>query len=183
MPALVLGILMLTGCSLVNPGNDGKRSGEMNMQQGAERADEILDATFAAIVPSVEWTHRESTHGGCGRSSLGSVTRRRAVMTVISEGRRGSFLGVVERHWKKQGFSITGTAAGGEYPAIFASTPDKFRMSLEFGAKGQAFFDVVTPCLDQSEVHPPRTPANGSNYAGSEVPYPDKHSDFWSATG
>ncbi|GHC65585.1 hypothetical protein [Streptomyces cinnamoneus] len=178
---MLITALALSGCGADGSGSEREGKAGMDMRQGADRADRILDETLTAIDPSIKWTHGESTQGGCGGSTSGSVTRRRAVMTIISEERRGSFLGVVERHWRKSGYSITGASAHKENPAIFASTPDDFRMSLEFGDKGQAFFDLVTPCLEKSDVSPPKTEPNGPNYAGSDIPYPDQRSDFWSA--
>ncbi|MFE5599423.1 hypothetical protein ACFQ8O_09560 [Streptomyces coelicoflavus] len=65
----------------------------MTMRETAEHAVEILDSPFDAIKPAAHWTHGESTEGDC------EVSRRRAVMTVISSPqRRGNFVGVVERH-------------------------------------------------------------------------------------
>ncbi|MFD9280834.1 hypothetical protein ACFWD7_26610 [Streptomyces mirabilis] len=64
----------------------------MNMQEAAEQADSILDKTFSAIKPAAQWTHAHSTPGDC------FVDRERSVMTIISTERRGSFLGVLERH-------------------------------------------------------------------------------------
>ncbi|MEV8476580.1 hypothetical protein [Streptomyces sp. NPDC051173] len=178
--ALLAGVLALSGCGATGDGVKGEVI-RMNMQQGAEFSDKVLDETLAAVAPPVKWTHGETTDGSCRGSNTGSITRRRAVMTLISEQRRGNFLGVVERYWKSRGYEITDTAADKEFPAIFASAPGDFRMSLEFGDKGQAFFDVTTPCLQESEVSPPKSETNGPNYAGSEIPYPDQRSDFWSA--
>ncbi|MEU5430650.1 hypothetical protein AB0H73_34310 [Streptomyces olivoreticuli] len=178
--------LFLSSCGVVGRSdNASKGESQINMQQGAEQVDQILDQTFSSIAPSVQWTHGESDDVSCGapdKDALpkGTVTRRRVVMTVVSPERRGSFLGVVERNWRKSGFTITGTRAHKDNPAIFASTPDDFQVSLIFGDKGQAFFEATTPCLDKSDVAPSKSETNGRNYAGSEIPYPDQQSDFWS---
>ncbi|QKW28015.1 hypothetical protein HUT11_19220 [Streptomyces seoulensis] len=148
----------------------------MNMQEAAEHADKILDGTFAAIKPTVHWTHGESTEGSC------DVSRRRAVMTVISEERRGNFLGVVERYWKSQGYSQIGMNRNAKSPAMYFQTPDEFNVRLLIGDNGQAFFEVATPCVEKSSVSPPASKTVGPNYAGKPIPDPNVHSDFWSAS-
>ncbi|OLZ60738.1 hypothetical protein AV521_44800 [Streptomyces sp. IMTB 2501] len=149
----------------------------MNMQEAAEHADKILDGTFAAIKPTVHWTHGESTQGSC------DVSRRRAVMTVISEARRGSFLGVVERYWKSQGYNQIGANRSMKSPAMYFQTPDEFNVRLLIGDNGQAFFEVATPCVEKSSVSPPTSKTIGPNYAGKPIPDPNIHSDFWSSGG
>ncbi|MEU5364696.1 hypothetical protein ABZ354_14610 [Streptomyces sp. NPDC005925] len=144
------------------------------MQEAAERADEILDKTFAAIKPAVHWTHGETTTGSC------DVSRRRAVMTMISPERRGSFLGVVERHWKAEGYRRLGVNRSAKGPATYFETPDQFRVRLLVGGNGQAFFEVATPCVATSPVSPPTADTVGPNYAGGPIPDPDIRSDFWS---
>lgn len=147
----------------------------MNMQEAAEHADSMLEATFGAIKPEVQWAHGQTTAGSC------DVTRRRTVMTVISEQRRGSFLGMVERFWKKRGYEIISVNPDKDYPAIFARTPEGFGITVEVADKGQAHFDVDTPCVKKSEVADPTTKPNGPAYDGVEIPRPNVQSDFWSA--
>ncbi|MFQ6141702.1 hypothetical protein ACLMNJ_01320 [Streptomyces seoulensis] len=144
------------------------------MQEASEHADKILDGTFAAIKPTVHWTHGESTEGSC------DVSRRRAAMTVISEERRGNFLGVVERYWKSQGYSQIGMNRNAKSPAMYFQTPDEFNVRLMIGDNGQAFFEVATPCVEKSSVSPPASKTVGPNYAGNPIPDPNVHSDFWS---
>ncbi|WP_019889650.1 hypothetical protein [Streptomyces purpureus] len=148
----------------------------MNMQEAAVRADAMLDATLSAVVPGVQWDHDTTTSGSC------TVTRRRTVTTIISEQRRGNFLGVIERFWKKSGYEITGVNRDREMPAVFARTSDGFKLTVEFGYKGQAFFDVDTPCVNESDVAEPTTKPNGPAYPLGQIPTPNVHSDFWSAT-
>ncbi|RYJ24696.1 hypothetical protein CU044_4607 [Streptomyces sp. L-9-10] len=160
---------------------------KISLQKAAEKADAIMLSTMSSVQPALNWVHDGSTDGGCGEYTIdgkktGSVTRRTAVMTIVSEARRGSLLGVVERHWKKQGYTITSMNTSKEFPAINASTPEDFRMSVLVGGKGQFFFSVVTPCFIESEVAPPKTEANGTPFDGPKVPDPSVPSDFWSAT-
>ncbi|MFF0427472.1 hypothetical protein ACFYUJ_24030 [Streptomyces sp. NPDC004520] len=169
---VVLAGTLLAGCGGSSSG--GART-DMNMQQAAERADGMLDATLGAVVPEVRWAHDTWTSGSC------TVTRRRTVTTVISEQRRGAFLGVVERFWKKSGYEITGVTQDREMPSVFARTPDGFEFDLTVGHKGQAFFDVTTPCVQKSEVADPVAKPNGPAYPYGQIPTPDVRSDFWSA--
>ncbi|MEU1120724.1 MULTISPECIES: hypothetical protein [unclassified Streptomyces] len=144
------------------------------MQEAAERADHILDGTFAAIKPAVHWTHGQSTEGEC------DVQRRRAVMTILSEERRGNFLGVVERYWKGQGYQQL-AVNNSKTPALYYRTPDEFNVRVLVGGNGQAFFEVATPCAETAEVSPPKEETVGHNYAGEKIPDPDMRSDFWSS--
>ena len=163
-----LGVLLvgglLAGCS----------GADMTMQQAAERADGMLDATLGAVVPAVEWDHDTTTSGSC------TVTRRRTVTTVVSEQRRGEFLRVVEGFWKKSGYEITGVNQDKDMPVLLARTPDRFELSLEVGYKGQAFFDVTTPCVDESPVAAPTSKPHGPAYPEGQIPAPHVRSDFWS---
>ncbi|WTK95770.1 hypothetical protein OG700_21215 [Streptomyces sp. NBC_01508] len=147
----------------------------MNMQEAAERADSILDGTFRAIRPGVKWTHGETTVGSC------DLSRRRAVMTIVSERQRGGFLGVVERYWRKSGYEITSVNSSQRFPAIYAKSLDGFGIRLSIGGEGQAFFEVATPCVEKSAVADPTAETDGHNYAGGPIPRPDIRDDFWSA--
>ncbi|MFJ4337953.1 hypothetical protein [Streptomyces sp. NPDC088915] len=176
LSAFVVAGVLLAGCGPLDDmkGPGGVVAG-MNMQGAAEHADAMLYATVGAIKPEIVWVHDTTTTGSC------DVTRYWVVMTVVSEERRGSFLGVVERFWKKSGYKITGMHASKERPRLYAVSPEGFGISLVFGYKGQAFFEVTTPCVDKSEVTGPEKPSNGPTYEG-DVPTPDVRSDFWSAT-
>ncbi|MET9953113.1 hypothetical protein ABZ135_16370 [Streptomyces sp. NPDC006339] len=147
----------------------------MNMQAAAARADSLLDATIKAVVPEIQWTHHTWTSGSC------TVTRRRKVMTIISEQRRGAFLGVVERFWKKSGYDITGVNRDQEMPAIFAKTPEGFQLTLTVGYEGQIVFRADTPCVAKSAVADPTTPPNGPAHPLGRIPAPNVRSAFWSA--
>ncbi|MFF5974576.1 hypothetical protein ACFY7C_23950 [Streptomyces sp. NPDC012769] len=147
----------------------------MNMQAAADRADSMLDATIGAVVPEIQWTHHTWTSGSC------TVTRRRKVMTIISEQRRGSFLGVIERFWKKSGYDITGVNQDKDMPAIFAKTSEGFQLTLTVGHEGQIVFKVDTTCVEKSDVADPVSPPNGPSYPLGRIPAPHVRSAFWSA--
>ncbi|QEV22557.1 hypothetical protein CP975_26365 [Streptomyces alboniger] len=158
----------------------------MNMQEAADHADGILDATLKAIKPPVKWGRSASRSAGCtdfknDGTGKGDVKQSRYVLTKISAERRGSFMGVVERHWKRSGYKITSVRDSKDMPAIFASTPDGYALALKIGYKGQAFLDVTSPCVNEAKVSdPPMDTLDPDDPASKGLPY--LHSDFWSAT-
>lgn len=174
----VLILVGATSCGMVRGdgnGDEGKQDRHMNMQEAADRADALLAATVDAIKPPVEWSHGISTELSC------SVSRRVAVTTVISTERVGSFLGVVERYWEKQGFTHRGSNNSKSSPATYFVTPDKFQIRLRFGYQGQAQFEVTTPCVEKSAVAAPKHRDGAPEYDGSQPPAPSAKSEFWSA--
>ncbi|MFH9731394.1 hypothetical protein [Streptomyces sp. NPDC017260] len=172
--------LLLTGCGMTDSASSGKESrkegqSKMNLQEAADRADQILDETFAAIEPPVQWTHRYSMPGDC------YVDRDRAVMTIISAERRGSFLGVLERHWKSKGYSLVAT--GANRLVAHYKTPDGFQLEVLIAPNGQAHLSVTTPCVEESDVAQPTSKPNGPDYSKRELPAPNVKSTFWSTDG
>lgn len=166
---------LFAGCGLSGGTKDGRGAvAGMDMQGAAERADGMFYATVGEIKPEIEWVHYTTTTGSC------DVTRYWTVMTVISEQRRGNFLGVVERSWKASGYRIDLVNPSKDMPTIIATSPDGFGVQVDFGYKGQAFFEVTSPCVDESKVAAPAKAANGRTYEG-EPPTPNVRSDFWSA--
>jgi hypothetical protein len=189
---LVASALIVSGCGLIGgSGSEGReadaaKESNMNMRDAANHAEGVIDATLKAIKPSVEVMRGPSTDSSCtdfknDGTGTGSVTRRRYVMTIISAERRGSFLGVVESYWKKEGYKITSVRSNADMPAIFATAPDGFQVSLEFGYKGQAGFHVTSPCVTESKVtEAPRAPLKPGSPESKGLPH--IHSDFWSAS-
>ncbi|MFJ7065061.1 hypothetical protein [Streptomyces sp. NPDC101115] len=148
----------------------------MNMQEAADRADAMLDATMKSVAPEIVWVHDTTTARSC------DLSRRRTVMTLISEQRRGNFLGVVQRHWEESDYRIKSVRPDKEMPAVYAVSSDGFQIRVLIGHKGQAFFEVVTPCVEKSEVAEPTSKPNGPTYPLGQIPTPNVRSDFWSAT-
>ncbi|MEC4575221.1 hypothetical protein [Streptomyces virginiae] len=92
---------LAAGCG---PGDEkADRKPTMNMQQGAERADAILQETLGAVRPELKWNHGPGGSAGCTKGVAGAATGTGAsdriinIMTVVSEERRGALLGVIER--------------------------------------------------------------------------------------
>ncbi|MER6197390.1 hypothetical protein ABT234_08420 [Streptomyces sp. NPDC001586] len=144
----------------------------MTMQQAAERADAILDATFAAVRPPVCWTHRDSQAG------THTTDRRRAVITVIAEERLGGLLGLVERHWTGLGYTLRATSRDGRAAYFLAS--DGFQLSVVVGWKDQPHFRVTTPPAEPSDVALSTTSPHGPDHRHKKVPEPDQFHPFWS---
>ncbi|MFJ5050023.1 hypothetical protein [Streptomyces sp. NPDC088719] len=173
--AVVVAGALLAGCGLSGDPKNGRGPlADMDMQGAAERADGMFYATVGEIKPEIEWVHYTTTTGSC------DVTRYWTVMTVVSEQRRGNFLGVVERFWKASDFRIKTVNPSKEMPSIIAVSKDGFGLMVKFGYKGQAFFEVTSPCVDESKVVAPTKVATGRTYDG-RPPIPNVRSDFWSA--
>ncbi|WP_231626964.1 hypothetical protein [Streptomyces apocyni] len=186
--AVTLAALALSGCGLIDGDAGTGRKGKarnVNMQQAGDQAEKILGDTLAAIKPGVETQPGPSSDPICtdfknDATGTGQVTRRRYVMTVISAERRGNFMGVVERYWKKEGYEITAVRPNKERPAVFARTPEGFQATAKIGREGQAFFSVMSPCVTESEVtEPEREPLAPDSPAAKGLPY--IRSPFWSA--
>ncbi|MFJ5103448.1 hypothetical protein [Streptomyces sp. NPDC088554] len=177
--------LSVAGCSLAGSGNDAdEKEKKVNMQEAADRAEAILDGTLKSIDPPVVASRGPSSDSSCtdfknDGTGTGKVTRRLYLMTIISAERRGNFLGVVERYWKRQGYVITAVRNSGDMPAVFADH-DGFKITLEIGYKGQAQFRVSSPCVTESEVtEAPRETIDPDDPASKGLPY--VRSDFWSS--
>ncbi|MFF6997704.1 hypothetical protein ACFY93_22470 [Streptomyces sp. NPDC008313] len=185
MIGAALAVLSLVSCT--DNGGDsasGREDAKVNMQGAADEADRLIQRTLSQVEPPVEWAHDTSDHGSCdGRSSgYGDVTRRAVVMTKVSDARRGAFLGIIERYWKKSGLEITDVKSNNEFPEMYAETEDGLlRMSLIVGGEGQFFLDAQTACVKKSDVTAPSTQANGRNYYGRAIPRPNVDSVFWSS--
>ncbi|MFF0385043.1 hypothetical protein [Streptomyces sp. NPDC004286] len=162
--------LLVSGCGA---GGQTAGTGDTTMQQAAEQADSMLDDTLGAIEPGVQWTHGATSAGSC------DVSRRRVVMTVISPGRVGSLLGLVQRSWETSGYRIKSVNKDEEFPAIYAQSRDGYGIALTVGAERQVFFEATTPCVKQSDVSAPTASPNGPAYK-YPVPRPNVHSEFWS---
>ncbi|WP_432152578.1 hypothetical protein [Streptomyces sp. bgisy029] len=103
-------------------------------------------------------------------------------MTVVSAERRGSFLGVVDRYWRKNGYRLRAINNHVDAPAMYAETKDGYVVSLIVADKGQVHFDVDSPCVQESEVADSTSQATAPLDPEAEViPRPNIHSDFWSA--
>ncbi|MBC2877717.1 hypothetical protein H7K43_22110 [Streptomyces sp. TYQ1024] len=160
----------------------------MNMQQAGERSEAILDKTFQAIKPPVKWGYDAPSEIACSTginrpAGTTQVRRGRVVTTVISERRRGGFLGVVQRSWEKLGYEITSVNADKKMPGITARTPDGFAVSVGVGTIGNVFFSVSSPCAEPSPVtYPKGTPGKPGRPDTHVDLIPRHHSDFWSSS-
>ncbi|MFJ4965905.1 hypothetical protein ACIP6P_26265 [Streptomyces sp. NPDC088729] len=175
--ALALG-LALSGCGGVDASReaaDGAERSGMDMREAAERSDAMLDAVLKSIDPDVRWAHGPTTTRACG------VTRRRAVMTVVSPDRRQTFLDRAEKFWRENDYRIKAVNKDEVFPAVYAVTKSGFGVSVTFRGKGQAFLEADSPCVKESKVAPPASEPNGPSYEGVyPLPRPNVRSAFWS---
>ncbi|WP_157879777.1 hypothetical protein [Streptomyces yangpuensis] len=103
-------------------------------------------------------------------------------MTIVSEQRRDSLLGMIEQAWKDRGYTFTHANKSRKVPRIHASTPDGYSLSVEVGGEGQFFLEAATPCLRDTDVMEPATKPNTPQRKGPFPQRPDEHDEFWSAT-
>ncbi|WP_330331839.1 hypothetical protein OHS33_20375 [Streptomyces sp. NBC_00536] len=158
----------------------------MNMQQGAERADAILQETLTAVRPELRWNHGPSSESGCTNTlnkatGTGAADRSILILTIVSEQRRGALLGVIERAWKGRGYKITSMRTSPTVPALYASTPEGYSLSAEVGGEGQFRLSAATPCLTDAPVQSPTTKPNTPVRTTPYPQRPDVRDDFWSA--
>ncbi|MFD9223203.1 hypothetical protein ACFWDI_25090 [Streptomyces sp. NPDC060064] len=159
----------------------------MDMQHAGERAEDILDATLNAIKPPVKWDYNTPNEVACSTglnlpTGSTSVHRNRYISTKISEQRRGSLLGVVQRHWEAQGFTITSVNSDRAMPTVNAKTSDGFTVSLGVGAIGNVWLRVTSPCAAKSELtFPEGTPGKPGGPSGLPDLTPRDESPFWSS--
>ncbi|WP_030714022.1 hypothetical protein [Streptomyces sp. NRRL F-2580] len=159
----------------------------MQLQQGAERADAILQETLAAVQPELKWNHGPSSDAGC-TNALGNATgmaaadRSIAVLTIVSEQRRGALLGVIERAWRERGYKITSVRKSPTFPGIYASTPDGYSLEVKVAGEGQFFLGASTPCLEDTGIQQPASKPNTPDRSGEFPQRPDVQDEFWSAT-
>ncbi|MFE3675830.1 hypothetical protein [Streptomyces griseus] len=179
---LALGVV-LSGCGSEDAGardggvSTGKERG-MDMQEAAEQSDAMLDAVLKGIDPDVRWAHGPTTTRACG------VTRRRAVMTVVSPELRQTFLDRAETFWRKNDYRIKAVNKDEKFPAVYAVTKNGFGVSVSFRGKGQAFLEADSPCVKESKVAASTSEPNGPSYKDVyPLPRPNVRSDFWSGTG
>ncbi|WP_343298538.1 MULTISPECIES: hypothetical protein [unclassified Streptomyces] len=89
---------------------------------------------------------------------------------------------MIDRAWRESGYRIKSVNNDSEAPAIFAQTKDGFGVSLIVGGEGQVFFEVDSPCVEESEVADPTSEPTAPVDAGAkDIPRPTIRSPFWSA--
>ncbi|MFD9520567.1 hypothetical protein [Streptomyces sp. NPDC059979] len=178
---------LATGCGFGGIGQADKKP-TMQIQQGAERADAILQETLAAVSPELKWNHGPGGSAGCTKGVAGAATGTGAsdriigILTIVSEQRRGALLGVIEREWTSRGYKITTVNDSPTVPAIHAGTPDGYSLTVKVAGKGQFFLTAATPCLTDSDVQAPTAQPNTPQRGGVFPPRPDVQDEFWSAT-
>ncbi|UUY49580.1 hypothetical protein NRK68_21570 [Streptomyces yangpuensis] len=186
--ALFVLAALVAGCGPGADGGSAKGGKAMHLQQGAERADAILQETLGAVRPELKWNHGPGGSAGCTKGLAGAATGTGAadriitIMTIVSEQRRDSLLGMIEQAWKDRGYTFTHANKSRKVPRIHASTPDGYSLSVEVGGEGQVFLQAATPCLRDTDVMEPATKPNTPQRKGPFPQRPDERDEFWSAT-
>ncbi|MER7765975.1 hypothetical protein [Kitasatospora sp. NPDC096140] len=149
----------------------------------AERCETLLQDTVDAIDPSPAWQEAPPRSGARlpkpGRESavLWYVTRGRDILTVVSLPRRSVLVGVVERHWRRRGWTITSLNTDPYCPGVAATTRDGYRLALCFGELGEAGLTASSPGVARSE----RLPAPAGDGGRGSAPVPSVCCPYWSA--
>lgn len=186
MIAALVTTAALAGCGSAGQGVRKAEKPQVNMQEAGERSEALLDETLKAIRPPVTWDYYIPNETACSDdlnlpTGTTTVKRGRFVVTTVSERRRGGFLGLVERHWKKQDYTITSVNPDKDMPAINARTPDGFVVSLTVGYGGKVFLDAASPCAaDSALTFPKGTPGKPGGPKAPDLTLRHE-SAFWSA--
>ncbi|MFE6052072.1 hypothetical protein ACFQ6N_15035 [Kitasatospora sp. NPDC056446] len=161
----------------------------------AERCETLLRDTLDAVDPVLASREAVPRAGarlpqpGAGPEVLWYVTRGRDVLTVVSLPRRAELVGVVERHWRRRGWTITSLDTGippgvgippdggRERPRVTATTRDGYRLALGFGESGGAGLTVSSPGVARSEGFAV-LPGDGD---GGPAPLPYVCCPYWSS--
>ncbi|MFI1104855.1 hypothetical protein [Streptomyces melanogenes] len=165
-----------------------QKASTMDMQQAGEGSEKILDDTLAAIRPPVKWAYGAPMREACSTdlnepTGRTTVTRSRNLLTVVAPHRRGSLLGVVQRHWEQQGFKVTSVRNDETMPWLRATRPDGFSVSLQVGSVGNVFISASFACArDSAMTYPPGTPGQPGGPRTEEL-RPTERSEFWSGEG
>ncbi|MEV7776700.1 hypothetical protein [Kitasatospora sp. NPDC088351] len=155
----------------------------------AERCEALLRDTLDGVRPEPAWRHGVARAGarlpmpGAGPDDADVhwyVTRSRDIVTIVSAARRGALVGMVERHWRRCGWTVTSVNVGRELPGVAAVTPDGYQLALVFGDLGQAGLTAGSPGVARSEWVPY---PHGVPVAPGGAPLPDVCCPFWSAMG
>ncbi|MEV0534067.1 hypothetical protein [Kitasatospora sp. NPDC050463] len=157
----------------------------------AERCEHLLRETLDAVRPALSWRHAVPCAGarlqapGSGPADGGVqwyVGRGRDIVTIISAARRRELPAMVEAGWRRHGWTITSVNACRDLPGVAATTPDGYRLALEFGALGEARLTATSPGVARSErAGTARGGPEGSCAGGGTRPLPEVCCPFWSA--
>ncbi len=168
---------------LRRPGSGFGSEPAVDQLDAAARCETLLQETLDAVRPMPVWQGAPARAGARlplpGRESelLWYVTRGRDILTVVSLPRRAVLVGVVERHWRRRGWTITSLDADRSRPGVAATTPDGYRLALRFGESGEAGLTASSPGVARSE----RGPVLSGSADHCVPPLPYVSCPYWSA--
>ncbi len=157
----------------------GATHGLMGGAQAEAGIRTVLERTYGAILPSVSRNDNAPLMNPVYGSTLRQVPVARLlgysdVTTMVSAGRRGSLLGVIERAWLSFGYVIDEVNGDFAMPSMDVRTPEGFTVQLQVGAPGNVYFTVSSPLIGR--------PEDPYAYSGPLEPtrLPDVDDPFWS---
>lgn len=165
------------------PGSGSGSGVAVDQLDAAERCETLLQDTLDAVRPAPAWQGAPARAGarlplpGRGSDLLWYVTRGRDLLTVISLPRRAVLVDVVERHWRRRGWTITSLNVDRDRPGVAAATPDGYRLALSFGESGEAGLTAGSPGVARSE----RGPVLSGSVDRCAPPLPYVCCPYWSA--
>ncbi|MFE1769745.1 hypothetical protein [Streptomyces sp. NPDC059008] len=182
--SVVLGSTLLGGCSIWG-GDDPEQT--INVKQAVKQVDSILDGTFKAVHPRLQWrdepAHMSERRNSFTNTANGemSVGRERHVRTRISKAKLTELLTDVDKYWRREGFKIT--LLNPREPSIMGERSDGCTVNfsvtgfgdvaISAGAGAQA--DLVSGDIEGEEGDKfPKAPNGGPDYA------PDLRDPYWS---
>ncbi|MET8622268.1 hypothetical protein ABZW30_00635 [Kitasatospora sp. NPDC004669] len=143
----------------------------------AERCEALLRETVGAVRPAPVWREVAPRTGvrlplpGRESESHWYVTRGRDLLTLVSPCRQGELVAVVERHWRRRGWTITSLNVGRDRPGVAAVTGDGYQLVLGVGEFGEITLTAGSPGA-----------ACPQRWATGEVAsLPNVHCPYWSA--
>ncbi|MFF9642664.1 hypothetical protein [Kitasatospora aureofaciens] len=150
----------------------------------AEHCETLLRDTMGAVRPAPVWQEtvpragmRLSAPGRREPEVLWYVTRGRDVLTVVSPGRRRELAAMVERQWRRRGWTITSLNAGRDRPGVAATTREGSQLVLCFGEFGEIRLTASLLGVACSE----RVPALPGAGEPDPAALPHVHCSYWSA--
>ncbi|MBO0515544.1 hypothetical protein [Streptomyces beijiangensis] len=157
----------------------------MDQKEAALKADVITGATLNAIKPAVHWANLVDQNPQAAElpsdpGATDNVSRWAAIMTIVSKEQQVSLIKQVERNWKKLGYSVTKVDLANTFPAIYATTPENFRLGFDVRGGGQFYLEVESPEAQLAKFPDPTVTDSGTSY-GNRPPRPNIRDDYWSS--
>ncbi|MET9618619.1 hypothetical protein [Kitasatospora indigofera] len=186
--ALAVTALLAGGCSSAGADPEKKRTPSMDASEARTKIDALLDGTTKAIVPAVQfsddaYTSSENTEGMNDRpDGTTHLSKNRYVMTKVAQAKYGALLGLVERYWKSQGYTITSVNSDDRMPAIDAQAGDGVGVHIQIGFPGNVTLSAGVGAVEDPQTRYPFGPGTPlpTDAKGNQDLMPKVEDPFWS---